>query len=207
MGIKMTGMIPRVTKKNLNKIGWKISALRPKTSRRAPRADPIFDKNGHKNLKFIGYWTHFCFISSNTPLYTIEQSLGYINLKILIWGLKNLIFWGFLRFSQNHGFSDPASFKWHLLVEFLMFLDGLFCNMLTRVMTKNDGSHIFELGPKFFLYARACKNAQKSAFLHARACKKNLRPNSKMWLPSFFAIAHNPCEQVAKEPIQKHQKL
>ena len=133
-------------------------------------------------MKFIGYWPHFCFISSNTPLYTVEQSFGHINLKILIWGLKNLIFWGFLWFSQNHGFSDPASFKWQLLLEFLMFLDGLFCNMLTRVMTKNDGSHIFELGPKTILHAH-----------------KKLGPNSKNVAPSF---CHNSCDDVAKEPIQ-----
>ena len=39
-------------------------------------------------------------------------------------------------------------------------------------MTKNDGSHIFELGPNFFLYARACKIHENRAFLHARAYKK-----------------------------------
>ena len=28
--------------------------------------------------------THFYFISTNTPLYTVDQSLSHINLKILI---------------------------------------------------------------------------------------------------------------------------
>ena len=83
-----------------------------------------------------------------------------------------------------------------------MFFDGLFCNVLTRVTAKNDGSQIFELGPKYFFI---CTCMQKCTILvhfcmnvHAEKMYDLIQKRA------MTVLAHDPPEHSAKEPIQKY---